>query len=175
MDLKSAGDRLYVVGATYDELAGSEYCAWLGASGRRVPEVRAESARTAMARLSEAIAAGLVTSCHDMSEGGLGVAVAEMAFAGNLGAELDLSAVPLGEEIDRNDIILFSESNSRFVVEVAASHAGEFEARMAGVPCVCVGRVTDGRELQVTGLESETVLLVGVDELKAAWKRPLDW
>jgi phosphoribosylformylglycinamidine synthase subunit PurSL len=175
MDLKSAGNALYVVGATYDELAGSEYCAYLGGTGRRVPEVRAASARAAMETLSGAIADGLVAACHDMSEGGLAVALAEMAFAGGLGASVELPAVPLGEEITRDDIILFSESNSRFVVEVPAAHVAEFERRLSDVACNRVGAVDSSSTVRISGLNGDTVLSADIDELKAAWKRPLDW
>ncbi len=175
MDLKASGNRLYVVGSTFAELAGSEYCAYLRASGEKVPQVRPEAARASMRALSDAIADGLVASCHDMSEGGLAVAVAEMAFAGGLGASVDLAAVPLGERIDRSDIILFSESNSRFVVEVAESCADEFERKLADVACARVGSVNDTQALRVTGLSGDVVLSLGIEELRAAWKRPLDW
>jgi len=175
MDLKAPGNLLYVVGKTYAELAGSEYCAYLGSTGEKVPKVRVDDARMSMQKLSDAIADGLVASCHDMSEGGLAVALAEMAFAGDLGAGVRLAAMPLGEPIQRDDILLFSESNSRFAVEVIAAQADEFERRLAGVACACVGAVTAEQVLRVTGLADEEVLAVGVQEMKTAWKRPLDW
>ena len=175
MDLKAPGNRLYVVGSTFAELAGSEYCAYLQAAGEKVPQVRVEAARSTMRALSDAIADGLVASCHDMSEGGLAVAVAEMAFAGDLGAIVDLSAIPLGECIERDDIILFSESNSRFVVEVAEDRADAFERKLAGVACARVGSVNGRRMFSVTGLGGDVVVSTGLQELKAAWKRPLDW
>ncbi len=175
MDLKAPGNLLYVVGNTFAELAGSEYCEYLQATGERVPEVRTETARTVMLALSDAIAAGLVVSCHDMSEGGLAVAAAEMAFAGDLGASVELAAVPLGERIVRDDILLFSESNTRFVAEVAPAGADEFERRMAGVACARVGIVMDTEALSITGLSGDVVVAIGLKELKAAWQRPLDW
>ena len=175
MDFKASGNAVYVVGETLAELAGSEYCACIGASGGRVPRVRPEAARATMEALSSAIAAGQVVACHDMSEGGLAVALAEMAFSGDLGVEVDLRCVPLGERIDRDDIILFSESNSRFLVEVPVAHSGGFEARMAGAPCARVGDVADGGVVRVRGLDGEIVLSAEIHELKAAWKRPLDW
>lgn len=175
MDLKRLGNLLFVVGPTYDELGGSEYCACLASEGGRVPRVRPEIARTCMAALSRAAGAGLVRSCHDMSEGGLAVAAAEMAFAGQLGASLRLADVPLGESISRLDVIMFSESNSRFVVEVAPEDAGEFRALLNGLPCAAVGAVTAEPLLRFLGLDGQPVLEAPLDELKAAWKRPLDW
>jgi len=175
MDLKRAGNRLYVVGNTYDELAGSEYCGYVGGAGRAAPQVRVEEARRSMSLLSSAIADGLVASCHDMSEGGFAVALAEMCFAGELGAVVDLKGMPLGERVERDDILLFSESNSRFVAEVPEEHGAAFEGRLQGAAWGRVGSVTDAGLMLVTGLKDETVVSCDVHEMKAAWKRPLDW
>jgi len=175
MDLKSHGDFLFVVGNTYSELAGSEYCEYLGASGRDVPRVRSDTARRLMMALSGAIAAGHVKACHDLSEGGLGVAAAEMAFAGHLGASIRLVDVPTGEPISRDDTILFSESNSRFLVEVPAESAADFSRLFDGLPCENVGLVEPGKALRVIGLDGSMALDCGIDDLRTAWKRPLDW
>ncbi len=175
MDLKTPGNLLYVVGDTYAELAGSEYCAWLQGSGRKVPEVRIDKARATMEALSSAIGDGLVVACHDMSEGGLAVAVSEMAFAGGLGASVNLAAAPLGESISRDDIVLFSESNSRFVAEVPLACATDFERRLQGVPLGHVGTVIEDGEVHIQGLDGSLILSVPIDELKTAWKKPLDW
>jgi phosphoribosylformylglycinamidine synthase len=175
MDLKRAGNLLFVVGATYAELGGSEYCAYLGATGGSVPRVRPETARSCMTALSRAIAVGLVRSCHDMSEGGLAVAAAEMAFAGGLRARIRLADVPLGEAIPRRDVVLFSESNSRFIAEVSPEQAGSFRAVLSGLPCAEVGVVEAEPCLRFMGSDGLPVLEAPVAELKAAWKRPLDW
>lgn len=175
MDVKSAGNALYVVGNTFSELAGSEYCALLDDAGKKVPEVRPEMACATMKALSAAINEGLVVACHDMSEGGLAVAVAEMAFSGGLGTSVNLAAVPLGESIDRDDIVLFSESNSRFVVEVPLSSVQQFEQRMEGIACGQIGTVIEDAVVHIQGLDGTLVISVPVTELKAAWKRPLDW
>lgn len=175
MDLKRAGNLLFVVGATYAELGGSEYCAYLGATGGRVPRVRPETARACMEALSRAIATGQVRSCHDMSEGGLAVAAAEMAFAGGLGASIRLADVPRGEAIPRPDVVLFSESNSRFIVEVAPEQSESFRAVLSGLPFAQVGTVDAEPRLRFVGTDGLPVLEAPVAELKAAWKRPLDW
>ena len=85
-----------------------------------------------MERLSTAINSGWVRSCHDCSEGGIGVAAAEMAFAGGYGMSLSLDGIPTGEEIGADDFLLFSESNSRFLVEIEPRHQHAYESHMAG-------------------------------------------
>ena len=119
MDFKSIGDSIYIIGVTGNDLGGSEYFALHNAIGNNVPRVDPQQAKKIMEALSAAMDKGLVRACHDCSEGGLGVAVAEMAFAGGLGATIYLKSVPRTGPIYRNDYVLFSESNSRFLVEVA--------------------------------------------------------
>ena len=88
MDVKLPGSRIYVVGKTYAELGGSHYYAIHGFIGNRAPKVRPAEGKRTMEALSLAIDQGLVRSCHDCSEGGIGVAAAEMAFAGGFGMQL---------------------------------------------------------------------------------------
>ncbi len=132
-----------------------------------------EKARARYRALEKAIAAGLVRSCHDCSDGGLGVALAETAFAGDMGMVIDLDVVP-SEGIDRLDYLLFSESQSRFVVTVRPADTGRFEEIMAGTDFASVGRVNSVKYL-VMGYKAKTVMNEPVDELRAAWQRPLAW
>ncbi|MDD4874260.1 MAG: phosphoribosylformylglycinamidine synthase subunit PurL [Dehalococcoidales bacterium] len=175
MDFKKAGDLIYIVGTTYDELGGSEYFKSLGYIGNDVPQLRPEQAKRLMDNLSKATDKKLVKACHDLSEGGLGVAIAEMAFAGNLGATLILKEIPLCGSITRNDYILFSESNSRFLVEISPEDEAEFEKLMKGVICACIGEVTALDTLQVFGLNNDRILSIEIDTLKEAWQKPLKW
>jgi len=175
MDLKEPGNLLYLIGLTRRELGGSHYWALKGFIGRSVPRVDASAARRTFEALSRATRRRLVRSCHDLSEGGLAVAAAEMAFAGGLGARLTLSAVPRTEEVTRDDEVLFSESNSRFLAEVRPQDAREFEAALEGVPFGRVGEVTDDGRLLIEGLRGATVVEKDVASLKAAWKEPLAW
>ena len=101
---------------------------------------------------------GLVKACHDCSEGGIGVAIAEMAFAGGCGATIHLENVPLGEPMDRDDFILFSESNSRFLVEVAPENKRDFEALVEGVGLAVIGEVTGTEMLEIYGVAGEKVV-----------------
>ena len=175
MDAKKAGNIIYVVGKTYDELGGSHYYAIQSIIGNRAPGVRPEQARKTFAALSRAMNDGLVRACHDCSEGGIAVAAAEMAFAGKLGMDLYPMTVPRPEGLDRADVILFSESNSRFLCEVEPERAEEFEAVLGEVPCAPLGRVTDEPNLVVHGLWDGTLINENIADLKAAWKNPLAW
>jgi len=171
MDFKQAGNLLYLVGETESELGGSYYYKVRGVEGGRVPRVNPQHARARYRALFQAIQEGLILSAHDCSEGGLGVALAEMAIAGRLGAEVDLQALP--GQLSRSDHALFSESHSRLVVEVASEKAALFEEAMAGQACTRIGVVTEARRLCVTGLDGRKVVDVEVEKLRAAWQTSL--
>lgn len=173
MDLKEAGDLVYVVGRTYDELGGSHYYRVQGYLGNNVPQVRAEEGKGTMEALSNATAKGLVCACHDCSEGGLGVAATEMAFAGEVGLEIELNRVPRSAEVTRNDAILFSESNSRFLVEVPPENRKAFEAAMAGTPFAQIGRTTEEPLLIVRGTEGHVIVHSDLMTLKECWQAPM--
>ncbi len=175
MDFKQAGDLVYIIGTTQNELGGSEYLRTKGLVGNNVPKVDPVRARELMTNLSTATSKGLVRACHDCSEGGIGVVLAEMAFAGGLGASIDLKIVPLGEPIDRDDFILFSESNSRFLAEVPPEKRDEFERIMDGSAFTVIGEVTGSGTLEVFGLDGSVIVNSTLAELKEAWQRPLRW
>jgi phosphoribosylformylglycinamidine synthase len=163
------------VGTTYNELGGSHYYAIHGAIGNRVPQVNPQRGKKLMDTLSAAMAKGIIRACHDCSEGGIGVAAAEMAFAGGLGVTLQLSKVPLGEPIARSDSILFSESNTRFLIEVAPENSQRFEQAMKGVTSAAIGEVNKSDRFEVYGLNGERVISSPLAELKEAWQKPLRW
>ena len=175
MDAKQAGDLIYIVGATCNELGGSHYFGNHGFIGNNVPKVDAVKGKQTMDALSSATQQGLVAACHDCSEGGIGVAAAEMAFAGSLGMTIKLDSVPLSEPITRNDYILFSESNSRFLVEVSPENKDAFEKTMSGIDFGLIGEVTESKTLTVSGIDHHQVIRATIDELKEAWQKPLRW
>ena len=175
MDCKQAGNLIYVVGTTWNELGGSHYFGIHGYIGNNVPRVDTGKGKQLMDALSAATESGLVRACHDCSEGGIGVAAAEMAFAGGLGMEVHLDQVPLGEPVSRDDFVLFSESNTRFLVEVSPEHRARFESTMNGVAFAAIGRVTDQQRLDVYGLAGSRVISSSLGELKEAWQKPLRW
>jgi phosphoribosylformylglycinamidine synthase II len=175
MDCKRKGDTIYIVGTTWNELGGSQYYGIHGYVGNRVPRVDSRKGKALMDALSAVMEKGLVSACHDLSEGGIGVAAAEMAFAGGLGMVIHLGKVLLGEVIDRDDYVFFSESNTRFLVEVAPEDKQRFEGMMSGADFAAIGEVTDKGELEVYGLNGQLLLSALVGELKEAWQRPLRW
>jgi phosphoribosylformylglycinamidine synthase len=173
MDLKEPGNLLYIVGRTYPELGGSEYYRIRGFLGRSVPKVRIREARRIMRTIIRAIDRGYVRACHDLSEGGLAVAAAEMALAGGLGLELWLKNIPGAYEIQRNDYTLFSESNSRFLLEVPEKYREMFESIAGGVSYALIGRVKSDKSFMVYGLNGELIVSTDVDVLIDTWKRTL--
>jgi phosphoribosylformylglycinamidine synthase len=98
-----------------------------------------------------------------------------MAFAGGVGAAIDLRDVPRGEAIERGDVLFFSESTGRFLVEVPSEHEAAFAARFRGLPASRIGTTTAEPALRVAGLDGSAVLDRSLDELKAAWQTPLGW
>ncbi|MBI2824535.1 MAG: phosphoribosylformylglycinamidine synthase subunit PurL [Planctomycetia bacterium] len=185
MDLKEPGNFLYQVGLTKDELGGSHFALVTGRPGGRVPRVDTALARRVFASLHAAIAAGLVRACHDMSEGGLAVTAAEMAFAGGLGARIELANAPTDIEAAKGDAaahahataaLLFSESNTRFLCEVRPDAVARFEALVAGVPHASVGQVVGGNWLEIVAAGPDApVIAAELSTLKNAWQSPLRW
>lgn len=173
LDLKTAGNSLYIIGETYNELGGSEYYKLKGYLGSTVPKVKAGKAKRTFKVVTKAIDEGLVKSCHDLSEGGLAVAAAEMAFAGGLGLEIDLDKVP-GKELTRNDFVIFSESNSRFLMEVAEVDKEDFEELMRGKGCFQIGKVAKEQKFIVKGLNGKTVIDAQLKTLRHSWKKTLN-
>lgn len=174
MDVKAPGDLVYILGITRSELGGSEYYAMFGYIGNSVPKVEAEAARELYRALNRAMECELIESCHDVSNGGLAIALAESAFAGGFGMEIDLRKVPV-EGVERDDYILFSESQSRFIVTVAPMNQGEFERIMKGNVYACIGKVCEGEEFKVIGVNGEVIICANIRDLKEAWQSTLRW
>lgn len=173
MDVKKPKDRVYVLGITKDELGGSEYYASLGFIGNNVPKVNADSAKKLYKALEQAINKAIISSCHDCSDGGLGVALAESAFSGNLGMIINIDKIPV-ENITRLDTILFSESQSRFVVTVSPDKVESFEQIMKGNVFADIGMVISQKEFKMMN-KGEVVLNASLEELKEAWQSTLRW
>lgn len=189
MDFKRAGNLVYIAGVTKDELGGSVYYKLHNQLGANVPQVDRKKAKTVMEKLSSAMDRGLVRSAHDCSEGGLAVALSEMCFAGGFGAEVFLNEVPYKQSPDprlsmgtpshqspvRNDVILFSESNTRFIIEIEKKKQGAFEKSMKGVPLGLIGCVSEKKDFRVYGLDGKAIIKSDISKLKEAWQKPLRW
>lgn len=173
MDVKSAGNLIYVVGNTYTELGGSHYFGLHSFIGNNTPIVRPDAGKQVMESLSKAINLGLVRSCHDCSEGGIGVAASEMSFSGGIGMELDLEHVSVGEDIPYDDFRLFSESNSRFIVEIEPGDQTAFANQMNGVSIGFLGKTIESTEFIINGIKGNRVVDTTIEKLKSAWQTPL--
>ncbi|MDD5477855.1 MAG: phosphoribosylformylglycinamidine synthase subunit PurL [Candidatus Omnitrophica bacterium] len=175
MYAKEAGNLIYVVGKTRDELGGSHYYDLYKAVGNQVPKVYHQDAKKTFSALSKATEKGLVKSMHDCSDGGLAVALAEVAFSGGLGMEIFLAEAPYQSPDKRNDFLLFSESNSRFVVEVEKASQKEFERLLKGASFGLAGCLTKRPDFKIFGLDGKVCLDADINKLKETWKEPLKW
>ena len=171
-DFKAPGHRIYILGETRRELAGSEVAAQLGVQACHVPVVDAKAAAKRYKNVFAAMQEKLVSACHDLSDGGLGVALAEMALGGRLGCRVSLDSIA-AEPMTVTEL-LYSESASRLLVTVAPENAAAFEAHFAGQACACIGEVAAGQELVATH-KGATVLNEQVEALATAFKATLNW
>jgi phosphoribosylformylglycinamidine synthase len=175
MDAKKASNLLFIVGETRNELGGSHYYKIHGQLGANIPKVDLEIGPKIAQRVATAIAEGLAVSCHDCSEGGLAVALAEMAFSGGLGIEADLRGLPRSDDCSRTDTQLFSESNSRYIVEVEPENYDAFAKLMLNLPFGQIGKVVEEKTLTIKAESGETVIETALESLKEAWLKPLAW
>ncbi|MDD5067907.1 MAG: AIR synthase-related protein, partial [bacterium] len=161
MDLKADKNALYLIGVTRDEFP---------------PSVRPKVSYRQMQLLQRAIGKELLLSCHDCSEGGLAVALAEMSFSGGLGAEINLKSIPHEITNGKNGLeiqLLFSETNSRFIAEVSPGNEKEFIRCMKGVRCVRIGHVTREKKFRIKGMKDEILLDADTMSLKDVWQNAL--
>lgn len=175
VDVKKAGDLVYVVGKTFNELGGSEYYKLIGEKirgaeyvGNNVPMVDADKAKAIYRSISEANEKELIHSICTLTKGGLAVAIAKSAFAGGYGIDVSLDKVPY-VGVKRNDVILFSESNSRFVVTIPIDKKEEFELLMEGNAYAHIGFVINEQRLKIKGFEGCYVIDAEIKALKEVW------
>ncbi|PKN52941.1 MAG: phosphoribosylformylglycinamidine synthase subunit PurL [Deltaproteobacteria bacterium HGW-Deltaproteobacteria-13] len=174
MDAKRPGDLVYIIGETKDEMGGSEWFATKNFIGNMVPKVDAVKARKIYRALHKAIQQDLIASCHDCSDGGLAVALAETSTAGGLGMSIDLRSVPYSGG-KRDDYILFSESASRFIVTIHPEAQRRLEKIMAGNIIGKIGLVTNDDVFQAKGLNGKSIIKEKINKLKDAWQKPLNF
>ena len=171
LDPKVPGDKVYALGTTRDELGASEYYEMFGKTGLNVPKVDFASFKVVYKALEKAIDKEILASCHAVARGGMGVHLSVMAMAGGLGMDIDLSAVPGSEAGLTPDKILFSESAGRFLVTVAPDQAPTFEKLCKGLPCACIGTVTDAAGTLLIRNGGTTLAELSIDALDAAFNK----
>ncbi len=184
MDAKQPGDYLLLVGGTGPEMGGSYYGALQGRLGCDVPPVNLTTAPQVHRAVAGLIGQGLVRSAHDLSEGGLAVALAEMLFAGRLGATVDLAAVPGAPPASGSagvppalpdHVLLFCETPSRYLLEVTAERLDAVVRTLRGVPFGILGRLTEKPQLMVRSAHRGYLMNEPIDTFFHAWHTPLNW
>ena len=162
-DIKEKDNLLFLVGETKDEMGGSLLFRMFKGAGGNVPDVNPANLKKLMDLMLWVTEKGMVKSCHDCSDGGFAVAMAEMCIAGNIGADIDLSRIKGSEMVK-----LYSESNTRWIVEVDKKDEAVFK-KLFGRKAALVGK-TGGTRLKMQDASINLTLA----EMKAAWKEPLD-
>jgi phosphoribosylformylglycinamidine synthase subunit PurSL len=174
MDLKEPNNLVILIGNTSDELGGSYHHLVTRNSGGNVPKVDFELAPKILLQLHHAIRKGYIRACHDLSEGGLIVALSEMAFAGGFGVDVTNLNLPGADGLS-DEVKLFSESQTRFLVEVRLEDIEDFEDLFDGLPLISLGTVQREPRIRVAGADKEWILWARSGELKEAWQKPLRW
>ncbi|MFQ6051640.1 MAG: phosphoribosylformylglycinamidine synthase subunit PurL [Candidatus Hydrothermarchaeota archaeon] len=169
IDIKGSGNYLYVIGETKKEMGGSEYYKALNVNGGKVPRVNIDESKKNIYGIIDLISKGLIESCHDLSNGGLAVALSESLIAGDIGAEIDLR----GLNNLRSDIKLFSESNSRFLIEIEGKNREKVEdfCKRMRIPIKFIGKTKKEKTLEIK--EKKELISLPLEEIWNAWNAPI--
>ncbi len=170
-DFKKQGDLVYLIGKeTNKELGGSEYYSVIKVDGGVVPKTDVNVLKNCMKALLAVIDKKQVVSCHDISEGGLGVCISEMCIGGDIGAQIDLSNI--SKDL-RSDFKLFSESNTRWVVEVKKEKQKDFEKTLNEnkTPFVKIGETIKDKILVKD--DGETIIELKIKDARDIWKNAI--
>ena len=174
MDLKEKGNAIYVIGVTKNEFGGSIYSKIKNIKDGIVPEVDVKVSKKTMKTIFNAIEKGLIESCHDCSEGGLITAISEMAFAGDKGVKINIDEIKTSEKMTAAET-LFSESNTRFVVEISKDKQAEFEKAFKGIVISKTGEVSDDKNLTLESKKEKISVKENIKNLQKAWQKTLQW
>ncbi len=186
LDAKVAGDLVYIIGETKDETGGSEYLAMKGEQdpqrkreyiGNKIPKVDSTKNLMAYTSMQGAIEDGLVASCTSIAGGGLAVALAKTAIAGQLGLDVDILEIErksmIAGEVQRMDTLLFgSESQGRFIVTVDPDKREKFESRFESVALSCIGKVTESDEFIVRYGVCDSFIHTKLADMTESYKAP---
>ena len=172
MEAKYPGDLVYVIGETRDELGGSEYYQLMAETGLNVPMVGIEEVWPLYQAVHRAIQRGILSSCHAVTRGGLGVHLAMVSLGGELGLEIELDRIKGSSDLT-NSKILYSESAGRFIITISPEKRTEFERIFADLNINHIGYVTESSSLRVLGKGNELIIEEAWTELKEAWKGPM--
>ncbi|MBU4190567.1 MAG: phosphoribosylformylglycinamidine synthase subunit PurL [Candidatus Thermoplasmatota archaeon] len=166
VDLKKEGNPLYLIGETKNEMGGSAYYRLVNGYSNNVPDVDKKKLEKTMSSLLNAMKKGYIAACHDVSDGGLGVCISEMCIGGNIGSILDISRI----NNLRTDINLFSESNTRWVVEVKKNYEKRFRDEMKNIKISRIGKVGGGN---IVIKDRKEIINLPMGRIKKEWGKTL--
>jgi len=167
---KAPDEFIILIGDTNTEIGGSEYTKVIHSSDDgQVPKVDFANAKNLLKKVVKTVNEGLVTSCHDISKGGLFVALTEMAMAGDMGFKVGLKRIPADSE--RNDIKLFSETYGRFLMTAKQENMDKLIAIFAEdeIPASFIGKVTKEKKLIIENDENQIIIDLSLEEIKQVW------
>jgi len=171
VNFKNEGNLIYLVGKkTEKELGGSEYYKYNRIEGGLVPRTDIETLRKCMKGILSSIEKKYVASCHDVSEGGIGICLSEMAIGGDIGATVDISQI--NNDL-RSDIILFSESNTRWITEIKKDSAKLFEKTLKkeNTPFIKIG-YTKEKKLNIY-YDKNKLINLDIELIREIWKNTI--
>ncbi len=174
IDLKEKGNLIYLIGITKNEFGGSIYSKVKNIKDGVVPEVDVKVSKKIMKTIFNAIEKGLIESCHDCSEGGFITAISEMAFAGEKGVVINADLIKTSEKMTLAET-LFSESNTRFIVEISKENKDKFEKMFKGIVLSEIGNVSDDKFLIVESKKQKICIKENIKNLQKAWQKTLQW
>ncbi len=173
LDVKGPGNPVYLVGHTGEEIDGSLYAALYSLPGDGLPKIFPRQAMAAFKAVGRAIASGLVLSAHDLSDGGLAVAAAQMGFSGEFGLHLDLDLLPRPAGAVDDLKLLFAETPSRILIEARSEREKDLVRLLRGLPARRIGETIANPILKIKGLDGSVLLEESLSQLKALWQRAL--
>ncbi len=168
MNFKHYGNHIVILGETKPEMGGSEYYEYIhGLIGGIAPRIDFDKEKATMHAVLDAIRKGLVKAVHDVSKGGIAVALAEMCISGGIGASVDCSKIPAHDL--RIDELLFSETHSRFIIETNDASIDEFLSIMkkASIAYNIIGKV--GGDALKFNKNKEELISIPLSDLKDSW------
>ncbi|MDR1511208.1 MAG: phosphoribosylformylglycinamidine synthase subunit PurL [Endomicrobium sp.] len=184
MPFKKNGNKIFVLGITRNELGGSVFSKISNMKGGAVPNVFPSESKDIMKKIYSAISENLIEACHDCSEGGIAVAVSEMAFSANKGVKIDIDAVNIyshlecesegGIRIMTPAEILFSESNGRFIVEIKPNNEEKFKKILGGAVFSEIGYVSDDKEVIFESKRSNVKIQQNSEFLLNSWHNTIN-
>ncbi|MDR1195815.1 MAG: phosphoribosylformylglycinamidine synthase subunit PurL [Endomicrobium sp.] len=174
MPFKKDGNAVFILGYTRNELGGSVFSKINKIKGGIVPDVYPKESKIIMQKLYDAVNKNIVEACHDCSEGGIAVSVSEMAFAAQKGVKINIDAVKCKEQMTPAEI-LFSESNGRFIVEIAPENIAKFKEVFKGTAYAQIGYVCDSGKVIFESEKNKVKAIEKSEALLNSWRNTIKW